>query len=331
MIRINLLGQIRPKAARRPVDTGAAMPVAFIGLGLVLGALVLGFFYYTWQNQLNKENAEIKRLTAQKTELEQIKQQVEAFEKQKIVLQQRVSTIEQLQRDRTGGQELLDMVANTVSRTENLWLTEMVRKGNTLSMEGSSASINSVANFITALKRSGYFQKVEIKETKQDEKNTAVQSFGFQISAEITPPTATQTRPANAPGTPAGAKAPAKERIRGRDGQSIQRHVRDHAGAGGCGSCGVAGSGGRLRAGFSDRARAGRGGRRRPEARQAQPGSSATAGLQAALWRIETTDGRAFQAIGHAEDHRARRKKRPTSLSGCCRERRARPTCRSGV
>jgi len=211
MIRINLLGQIRPKAARRPVDTGAALPVAFIGAGLVLGALVLGFFYYTWQNQLNKENAEIKRLTAQKTELEQIKQQVEAFEKQKIVLQQRVSTIEQLQRDRTGGQELLEMVANTVSRTENLWLTEMIRKGNVLSLDGSSASVNAVANFITALKRSGYFQKVEIKETKQDDKNTGVQTFGFQITAEITPPNAMQSRPANAPVPPAGAKAPAKK------------------------------------------------------------------------------------------------------------------------
>jgi len=187
------------------------MPVVFIGAGLILGALVLGFFYFTWQNQLNKENAEIKRLTAQKTELEQTKQQVELFEKQKDLLQRRVSTIEQLQRDRTGGQELLDMVANTVSRTENLWLTEMIRKGNTLSLEGSSASINAVANFITALKRSGYFQKVEIKETKQDEKNAAVQSFVFQISAEITPPAAVQTRPANAPASGAAAKAPAKK------------------------------------------------------------------------------------------------------------------------
>jgi Tfp pilus assembly protein PilN len=103
------------------------------------------------------------------------------------------------------------MVANTVSRTENLWLTEMVRKGNTLSLEGSSASVNAVANFITALKRSGYFQKVEIKEAKQDEKNVAVQSFLFQISAEITPPPAVQTRPANTPGPAAAAKAPAKK------------------------------------------------------------------------------------------------------------------------
>jgi Tfp pilus assembly protein PilN len=211
MIRINLLGQIRPKAARRPVDTGAAMPAVFIGAGLVLGALVLGFFYYTWQTQLNTLNADIKKLTAQKADLEETKRQVEAFEKQKIVLQQRVSTIEQLQRDRTGGQELLDMVANTVSRTENLWLTDMVRKGSTLSMEGSSASINSVANFITALKRSGYFQKVEIKETKQDDKSNAVQTFVFQISAEITPPPAAQTRPANAPAPAAAAKAPAKK------------------------------------------------------------------------------------------------------------------------
>ena len=214
MIRINLLGQIRPKASRRApsaVDTGGALPTLFIGAGVLLGVLVLGFFYYTWQQQLNKENAEIKRLTAQKTELEQTKLQVEAFEKQKVVLQQRVSTIEQLQRDRTGGQELLDMIANTVSRTENLWLTEMVRKGSVLSMEGSSASVNAVANFITALKRSGYFQKVEIKETKQDDKNTALQTFLFQISAEITPPPAVQARPANTPAPTAAAKAPAKK------------------------------------------------------------------------------------------------------------------------
>ena len=211
MIRINLLGQVRPKSARRPVDTGAALPVVFIGAGLVLGALVLGFFYYTWQKQLNEENARIKVLTAQKADLEQTKLQVEAFEKQKVVLQQRVATIEQLQRDRTGGQELLDMVANTVSRTENLWLTEMTRKGNTLAMEGSSASINSVANFITSLKRSGYFSKVEIKESKQDEKNLAVQTFLFQISAEITPPPAVQARPASSVAPPAAAKAPAKK------------------------------------------------------------------------------------------------------------------------
>ena len=211
MIRINLLGQVRPKAARRPVDTGAALPLVFVGAGAALGLVALFLLYLSWQKQLNDENTQIKQLQAQKTDLEQIKQQVDTFEAQKKILTQRVQTIEQLQRDRTGGQELLDEVASTVSRTENLWLINMTRKGNTLSIEGASASVNAVANFITALKRSGYFQKVEIKETKQDDKNTAVQSFIFQISADIAPPTAVQAKPANTPAPVAPAKAPAKK------------------------------------------------------------------------------------------------------------------------
>jgi Tfp pilus assembly protein PilN len=163
---------------------------------------------------LNDENTRIKQLTAEKTQLEQTKLQVESFEKQKKVLTERVNVIEQLQRDRTGGQELLDQVANTVSRTENLWLTSMTRTGNNVSMEGSSASINSVANFVTALKRSGYFQKVEIKESKQDDKAGVTQTFTFQLTAEIAPPQGVpaakpaQTKPASAPAAPAPPATP---------------------------------------------------------------------------------------------------------------------------
>ena len=218
MIRINLLGQVRPKATRRPVDTGAALPLVFIGAGVLLGGLFLFYFYHSWQTQLEGERKRIQQLQAQKTDLENIKQQVDAFEKQKQVLQQRVSTIEQLQRDRTGGQELLDQVANTVSRAENLWLISMSKKGTAVTMDGAAASLNSVANFITALKRSGYFQKVEIKDSKQDEKNTNVQTFLFTINAEITPntpPPAASTPGAKPASAPAGAApasgAPAKK------------------------------------------------------------------------------------------------------------------------
>jgi type IV pilus assembly protein PilN len=190
------------------------MPLVFIGAGVLLGALFLFYFYHSWQTQLNEENARIKQLQSQKTELEQIKLQVEAFEKQKQVLQQRVSTIEQLQKDRTGGQELLDQIANTVSRAENLWLTSMTKKGTSVTLEGAAASINSVANFITALKRSGYFQNIEIKESKQDDKNAAVQTFLFTIDAEIAPngPDASLARPASVPAKSAPTSAaPAKK------------------------------------------------------------------------------------------------------------------------
>jgi type IV pilus assembly protein PilN len=198
------------------VDAGAATPVVFIGAGVALGIVALILFYMSLQKQLSEENARIKSLQAQKADLMQIKAQVDQFEAQKKVLQQRVQTIEQLQRDRTGAQELLDEIASTVSRTENLWLTTMVRKGNSLSLEGSSGSINSVANFITALKRSGYFQKVEIKESKQDDKATGVQTFTFQLTAEISPPLVApgQRPPAkttSGPGQPGTSGVPPKK------------------------------------------------------------------------------------------------------------------------
>lgn len=173
---------------------------------MALGGLVLGYLYISYQGQLNQENNRIKQLTAQKTELQSIKQQVETFDKQKNILKVRVDTIEKLQRDRTGGQELLDMVANTVSRTENLWLTNMTRKGNTLNIVGSSASVNSVANFITAMKRSGYFQKVEIDEAKEEDARN-VETFTFKLNAEISP-AAPLAKPASAP---APSVAPAKK------------------------------------------------------------------------------------------------------------------------
>jgi type IV pilus assembly protein PilN len=192
------------------VDTGAAMPLVFVGAGVGLGVLALFLLYLSWQRQLNEENTKIKQLQAQKADLEQIKRQVDTFEAQKKILTQRVQTIEQLQRDRTGAQELLDEIASTVSRTENLWLTTMTRKGNSLSMEGASGSVNSVANFITALKRSGYFQKVEIKETKQDDKASGIQTFLFQMTAEINPPQVAPIPPQQQPKTGA-AGAPAKK------------------------------------------------------------------------------------------------------------------------
>ncbi len=132
---------------------------------------------------------------------------MDEFERQKAVLQQRINVIEQLQRNRTGGQELLDALANTVTRTDTLWLTSLDRKGDGLTIVGTAGSINAVANFITQLKHSGYFDQVEIKESTQDTKNVGradvyVHADGA-VRAAARPGRRTQT-PAPAPAsTPA--------------------------------------------------------------------------------------------------------------------------------
>lgn len=211
MIRINLLGQARPKAGRKAVDLGATLPAILMGAGVVFGLAVLILFYTTWQKDLSNAQNDIKRLKAEKTNLERIKQEVQNFEAQQKVLQQKVQIIEQLQKDRTEGQELMDAVANTVSRTENLWLTSLGKKGKVLSINGVAASLNSVANFITQMKRSGYFDKIEIKQSTQDDKNPSVETFTFEMTADIAPQAlAPVAKPASAPAKKAGGPAKKK-------------------------------------------------------------------------------------------------------------------------
>ncbi len=207
MIRINLLGQPRPRAARRAVPLEATLQLLLLVLSLVFASGVLWYHWWQMNQDVKKKQEQIRSLTSEKARLENLKRQVETFDRQKAILQQRISVIEELQRNRTGGQELLDAVANTVTRTDALWLTSLTRKGNSLTIEGSAASINAVANFITQLKRSGYFLKVEIKESKQDEKSTVVQTFQFTLMADFALP---QSRPAAAAAAPAAAGPPRK-------------------------------------------------------------------------------------------------------------------------
>lgn len=217
MIRINLLGQARPKAAKKSVPLEATVQIVFLVAAIALASAVLGITYFQQKHQLDDVNAKISQLRAEKASLEQIKSEVEQYERQKAVLQQRIDVIETLQRNRTGGQELLQMVANTVVRVDNLWLTTLERKQDALNIEGEAGSINAVANFITQLKRSGYFDKVEITETKEDDLVKSAQTFGFKMTAAVstvTAPNPTAATPAQAKTT--GAAQPPPTPAKGR-------------------------------------------------------------------------------------------------------------------
>jgi Tfp pilus assembly protein PilN len=201
MIRINLLGRARPKAARQAVPLEATLQVVFFMAALVVA---FGVLYYNWHStnaQITEVRLHIQKQTGEKARLEQLKAQVNEFERQKTVLQQRINIIEELQRNRTGGQELLDAVANTVVRTDTLWLTSLSRQGNALTILGTAGSINAVANFITQLEHSGYFNQIEIKESVQDTKNAAIQTFTFSLTAQFALP---QEKSAASVSAPAG-------------------------------------------------------------------------------------------------------------------------------
>ena len=208
MIRINLLGRARPKAARQAVPLEATLQVVFFLAAMVVA---LGVLYYNWHStneQITEVRLHIQKQSGEKARLEKLKMQVDEFERQKGVLQQRIGIIEELQRNRTGGQELLNALADTVTRTDTLWLTSLNRQGNGLTIVGTAGSINAVANFITQLKHSGYFDQIEIKESTQDTKNADLQTFAFTLTAQFALP---QEKSAGPGSTPAQASIPARK------------------------------------------------------------------------------------------------------------------------
>jgi Tfp pilus assembly protein PilN len=214
MIRINLLGRTRPKAQRATVPLEATLQYVLLAIALAVSGGALYGHYLLLDRENTKVAAHIQKQNGEKARLTQLKVQVDNFEKQKAVLQQRIGVIEALQRNRTGGQELLEAIANTVSRTDTLWLTSVDRKGDGLTINGSAGSLNAVANYITQLKRSGYFQTVEIKESHQDGANKAVQIFIFTLTTQFGLPQSAGAAPAAtgtaAPGagTPPAARKP---------------------------------------------------------------------------------------------------------------------------
>jgi type IV pilus assembly protein PilN len=210
MIRINLLGQNRPKAAKSSVPLEATMQIIFAVVAIAVALSVLGITYYQQKRDLDQTNDKIAALRAERANLQQIKQEVDRFEAQKTVLQQRIDVIEALQRNRTGGQELLQMVATTVVHVDNVWLTSLNRTGNSIDIQGEAASINSVANFITQLKRSGYFDNVEIKTAAEDDIVPSVETYNFSMSAAITQPT-----PGGAKAQPTSATQPPPQAAKG--------------------------------------------------------------------------------------------------------------------
>ncbi|MGH9774489.1 MAG: PilN domain-containing protein [Candidatus Acidiferrales bacterium] len=173
---------------------------------VVLAVVFLLVDYTSMGRELDTVRQKIRDDQAEKTRLEGVRAQVEAFKAQKAALQQRINVIEQLQRNRSGGQDLLQMVANTVVKTDSLWLTKMDRKGNALDLSGTAASIDTVANFLSQLKRSGYFTKIELKEVKENDITPSVATYEFSMTAEWGPPSTTESAPAPASATPASAK-----------------------------------------------------------------------------------------------------------------------------
>ncbi|MFZ0640838.1 MAG: PilN domain-containing protein [Candidatus Acidiferrales bacterium] len=197
MIRINLLGQDRPKTSRGPtIPLESSLRLILFLASLLVAFVVLFAMYHQKQTELAGIESHITSLQTELARLQQVKADVQQYEQQKTILQQRIDVIETLQTNRAGGQQLLEMVAATVEHSDSLWLTSLTRSGDSLDLAGEAASINAIANFLTQMKRSGYFGNIEMKQATENDIVKGAQTYGFTMTAQIS-----SAKPANVSGT----------------------------------------------------------------------------------------------------------------------------------
>lgn len=188
MIRINLLGRARPKVKRRVAITGALQLALFI-VPVALALVALAGHWWIIGEDVKKLDQDIKTKQAEKAQMAQLEKEIKDFEAKQAIVDARIKVIEDLKTNQAGPVKLLESVGATVSLTDQLWLTSMEEKGpGVIEFKGQAASIEAVANFMTNLRQSGYFDNVEMKESAQKAQKEGVANFEFTLTAKFSLP-----------------------------------------------------------------------------------------------------------------------------------------------
>jgi type IV pilus assembly protein PilN len=123
-------------------------------VGLFTLALVLStnFYYQARIDGQNSKNLYLKNAIAQ---LDIQISEIKTLNDKKAALQKRINVVEQLQRSRNVGTQVLDEIAKIIPN--GIYILELEKQGNILQVTGKSESNNHLANMIRAVELSDLF------------------------------------------------------------------------------------------------------------------------------------------------------------------------------
>jgi type IV pilus assembly protein PilN len=188
MIRINLLA-VERKAVKRAVlfPIGQKITAACSAI-LILAALLVGWRYWSLQQESAAIDKDIAVAQQETTRLHAVIQQVQQFEQQKAQLQQRVVLIEQLRKTQTGPVHMLDQIS--VALPPMLWLTELKQTDDGVVIDGRCTAVTSLTDFVSNLEASGYFKRsIDILSSQTEAMTTPPgELIKFTIKAQFQQP-----------------------------------------------------------------------------------------------------------------------------------------------
>ena len=188
MIRINLLGKVKVKAARPKTVRAASNQALQAIMAISVLVISIGIIYF-WERILSQQDTDLSRQIAQarkeKIRQESLLKENETFEKRRKLLENRISVIESLKKNQSGPVQVLDILSDCVQRTDGLWLKDFVQKENVITLSGiAMGSPSVIADFLTNLEQLGKFKNVTLVNIQEVD---AKYSFSITFEGNMAP------------------------------------------------------------------------------------------------------------------------------------------------
>lgn len=177
MIRINLLPV---KAAQKKVQLRNQLIIVGITLSLVVGACIVA------NSSIQSDIAAVKQdISHNQREIGKLKKkigEVNKFKKLQAELKNKLQVLASLKAAKSGPVHLMDDLIKVLPA--KLWITDFKEKGGRITLKGVGLSEDDVAEFMTNLEKSSFYQGVVLKVTKQKVAN-GLKLQNFDLTCQI--------------------------------------------------------------------------------------------------------------------------------------------------
>jgi Tfp pilus assembly protein PilN len=182
MIRINLLKPGKKEVSEAPAapepeirEKKTQLPYMLIFLLVIV---LIGALFLIQKREIENERILLEDAKAEKQSLQYVLAKLEEMEKQKQVLSRKINLISRLKARQGSGVIIMDELSKKLP--DWVWLTEVDFKDFNIHIKGKALSNNLIADYISNLEESQYFNNVSlISSTLRETRNNKYLEFSL--------------------------------------------------------------------------------------------------------------------------------------------------------
>lgn len=181
MIKINLLPTKKTKKTFT-IRVGIKPNVTLFIITILFILLSEGFVWYWLKSTISSLIAEKQSLEVRLKEVKEKVKEVENFERDKKVFEEKIAIIQNLKKNQKGPVHVLDEISQMLP--ERVWLVSLKETGKDISITGSGMTNDDIVKYVNNLKSSKLFRNVQLIESRQIV-DSGVSIYNFSLTFNL--------------------------------------------------------------------------------------------------------------------------------------------------